>query len=80
MTPEVLQTLALTGMGTAGTAALGGIAWGIRRVIQKVDTMDTLIRGEGNGNPGINECIRDVHAEVREVRKDFKNHLVDHPL
>ncbi len=80
MTPDMLQGLALVVAGTGAAGTLGGIAWGIRRVIQKVDIMDTLIRGEGNGNPGINECIRDVHAEVREVRKDFKNHLVDHPL
>lgn len=78
MTPDMLQGLALAAAGTGAATTLGGIAWGIRRVIQKVDNMDTLIRGDGNGNPGINECIRDVHAEVREVRKDFKNHLVDH--
>ena len=78
MTADLLQGLALAAAGTGAATTLGGIAWGIRRVIQKVDNMDTLIRGDGNGNPGINECIRDVHAEVREVRKDFKNHLVDH--
>ena len=78
MTPEVLVITAALGItGTVGTAALGGAAWAAKRLFAKVERVDVMIRGDGNGTPGINERIRDVHVEVQGVREDFKAHAAD---
>jgi hypothetical protein len=41
-------------------------------MISKQDKLDLLVRGDGNGCPGIGERIRDVHQEVKHVRSEAK--------
>ena len=78
MTPEVFIITAALGItGTVGTAAGGAAWWAAKRLFAKVERVDVLIRGDGNGNPGINERIRDVHTEVKEVRVDLKAHAAN---
>lgn len=77
--PELVQAVVYGVLGAAGTGALGMTAWGVRRLIGKVDKMDTLIRGDGNGGKGFGEQIRDVHADVLSVRGDLAQHVASEP-
>lgn len=61
-------------VGTAATAFLGVTSWAGVRMVGKIDKMDLVIRGDGNGNPGINERIREVHTEVSHTRRELKEH------
>jgi len=87
MTAGLMEGLAL--LAFSGLIAL--IAWTARRLMYKLDGMDLAIRGDGNGNIGIPEKIRDVHQEVTrvhtridaveaiacETRKENREHMVE---
>jgi len=77
MTPEVLQALAMTGVGTLGAITMGAVTWAARRVVSKVDAMDLVVRGDGNGNPGLGEKIRRVHYSVTTLSTRLGAHMKD---
>ena len=62
-------------VGISATIATGIVAWTGKRLVSKVDKIDTVIRGDGNGNPGLGEKIRDVHAEVKTVGHSLSAHV-----
>ena len=74
MSADIIQTMVVGSISVVGAGFLGMTAWSARRLFAKVDQVDVLIRGDGNGTPGINERIRDVHAEVKATRTDLKEH------
>ena len=75
MSADIIQTMVIGGIGAVGTGFLGMTAWGVRRMITKQDKLDLLVRGDGNGTPGIGERIRDVHQEIKGVGKNLDQHL-----
>jgi hypothetical protein len=70
----MVQAIVLGTVGTAGATFMGLTAWGVRRMIGKQDKLDLLVRGDGNGNPGLGERIRDVHQEVTGVKETLEKH------
>lgn len=75
MSADIIQTVVIWSIGTAGTGFLGITAWGVRRMIGKQDKLDLLVRGDGNGIPGLGERIRDVHQEVKAVGSSLGKHV-----
>ena len=65
--------------GFVGTFASGtGVAAYVgRRLMAKLDGMDKVLRGDGNGNPGLGEQIRGVHTELTRVKTGLDAHLED---
>jgi hypothetical protein len=74
---DLVQAVVLGGIGTALTGALAMTAWGIRRMISKQDKLDLLVRGDGNGTPGIGERIRDVHQDVSTMGRKLDTHITE---
>ena len=64
MTPDLHGEIILLLLTVIVTGVSAGLGWGMKRMICKIDNVDLLLRGDGNGNPGISEKIRDVHDEV----------------
>jgi len=62
-------------VGISATVATGIVAWTGKRLVSKVDKIDVVLRGDGNGNPGLGEKIRDVHAEVKNVGHQLNAHV-----
>ena len=62
-------------VGIAATSTFAIVAWTGKRLVSKVDKIDTVIRGDGNGNPGLGEKIRDVHSEVKSVGHKLHDHV-----
>lgn len=77
ISPEVVELIILGTAGTGFTAASGGAWWGVRRLIGKVDSIDVMIRGDGNGTVGVVRRLDSVHKEVVGARKEFKTHTED---
>jgi hypothetical protein len=75
MSADLVQTVVIGSLGAVGTGFLGMTAWGVRRMITKQDKLDLLVRGDGNGNPGIGERIRDVHQEIKSVGTKLNEHV-----
>ena len=75
MSGDIIQTMVIGSIGAVGSGLLGMTAWGVRRMITKQDRLDLLVRGDGNGTPGIGERIRDVHQEIKGVGKSLDLHL-----
>lgn len=70
------MTGVLEGIAAAAlVGTLGTVGVGVKRVLSKLDAMDAVVRGDGNGNPGLGEKIRDVHAEVTEVKNGLLAHV-----
>ena len=62
-------------VGISATVATGIVAWTGKRLVSKVDKIDVVLRGDGNGTPGLGERIRDVHADVRRVGHKLHDHV-----
>jgi len=62
-------------VGISATVATGIVAWTGKRLVTKVDKIDVVLRGDGNGNPGLGERIRDVHSDVRRVGHKLHDHV-----
>ncbi len=62
-------------IGIGATSIIGAVAWTGRRLILKLDRMDVVIRGDGNGVLGLGEQIRDVHGDVKSVGKALDAHI-----
>ncbi len=77
MSADIIQTLVIGSIGSAGAGLLGMTAWGVRRMIGKQDKLDLLVRGDGNGKLGLGERLRDVHQEVSSVGKVLTTHIKD---
>ena len=56
-------------IGVGVTAILAVVGWTSQRLIAKLDRIDVMVRGDGNGTPGIGERVRDVHAELKSARE-----------
>ena len=65
-------------IGFGATAVCGIVAWTGKRLVSKIDRMDVVVRGDGNGAPGLGERIRDVHQEVKYVRRGLEQHVAQH--
>ncbi len=74
---EVAIAVAVAAGGTLMASGFGGLAWLGRRLVGKVYSMDKAVSGDGNGKPGLGERLRDVHAEVQHVRREFRDHAND---
>jgi hypothetical protein len=70
MIPGVAEGLILLG----ATTLVGAVAAVGRRVLSKLDGIDLVVRGDGNGNPGLARRLDLVHAEVKETRADLADH------
>lgn len=72
MSPEIMETIGHWLMGAGGLGILG---WFGRRLVSKLDRVDLLLRGDGNGNRSLAQNLRDeltpqiqaVHQEVRDL-------------
>ncbi len=62
-------------LGIAATSTVAIVAWTGKRLVTKVDRIDVVVRGDGNGSPGLGERIRDVHQDVKSVGKSLAAHL-----
>ncbi len=74
---EIALAVGVVVGGTFLAGGFGGLAWIGRRLVSKVDRMDKAVRGDGNGSPSLGEQIRNVHSEVRHVRRELKEHVDD---
>ena len=76
---EIALAVGAVTAGTLVATGLGSLAWTGRRLVSKFDAMDRAVRGNGSDQPGLGEQIRSVHAEVRAVRGDLKEHADGEP-
>ena len=67
-------------VGCAATAVVAIVAWIGKRIVGKIDQMDVVVRGDGNGRLGLGEKIRDVHAEVKTVGQSLDSHMKESVL
>ena len=63
----------IIGIGIVATLSVVGYIG--QRVLTSVDRIDLVVRGDGNGNLGLGEKIRDVHQEVKAIGRQFDEHL-----
>ena len=59
------------------TGAFGSVAYSAKRIMGKLDGIDKVLRGDGNGNPGLGEKVRNVHEAVDRVQAGMDAHLVE---
>lgn len=58
----------------AGIGGVGALAWMAKRFISKLDGIDLLLRGDGNGNPGLSTKIRkEMEPQIHAVHQEVKN-------
>ena len=69
----IIETIVGIGVATG----IGVVGYVGKRVVNSVDRMDVVVRGDGNGNPGLGERIRDVHQEVRIVGDRLNVHIAE---
>lgn len=65
----------------AGLAVTGAFSWaavetrrGKRSTHAKLDQIDLILRGDGNGTVGIAERVRAVQADLTGLRSEFTTH------
>jgi len=64
-------------VGISATAVIGVVGYTGKKLLTKMEGLDLILRGDGNGNPGLGEKIRDVHQEVTSIGTRLDDHVVE---
>ena len=63
----------IVGCAAAGTLTVVGYTG--KRLLTKMDRIDVVVRGDGNGAPGLGEKIRAAHQEITHVGERLDVHV-----